>query len=34
MKGKKMNIDGVKLLNFSNIENMLGKQIELSEEGG
>lgn len=29
-----MNIDGVKLLNFSNIEDMLGKQIELSEEGG
>lgn len=34
MKGKKMNVDGVKLLNFSNIEDMLGKQIELSEEGG
>ena len=33
MKGKKMNINDVRLLSFSNVQNMLGKQIELSRGG-
>lgn len=29
-----MNINDVRLLSFSNVQNMLGKQIELSRGGG